>query len=81
MDRQQHDLPRRARARVVFQDQDARWRFFLPFVGTRTTTSICAAYPHKDTTLSMTERMAKRLDVAQMGHIGQNIRILAQDEH
>eukprot|EP00962_Isochrysis_galbana_P006625 scaffold1771_cov121-Isochrysis_galbana.AAC.3 len=32
-------------------------------------------------TLSMTERMAKRLDVAQMGHIGQNIRILTQDEH
>eukprot|EP00962_Isochrysis_galbana_P013002 scaffold3717_cov124-Isochrysis_galbana.AAC.20 len=31
--------------------------------------------------LSMTERMAKRLDVAQMGHIGQNIRILTQDEH
>eukprot|EP00962_Isochrysis_galbana_P012535 scaffold3550_cov112-Isochrysis_galbana.AAC.8 len=32
-------------------------------------------------TLSMTARMAKRLDVAQMGHIGQNIRILTQDEH
>eukprot|EP00962_Isochrysis_galbana_P041055 scaffold14977_cov157-Isochrysis_galbana.AAC.1 len=32
-------------------------------------------------TLSMTERMVKRLDVAQMGHIGQNIRILTQDEH
>eukprot|EP00962_Isochrysis_galbana_P030396 scaffold9852_cov112-Isochrysis_galbana.AAC.3 len=32
-------------------------------------------------TLSITERMAKRLDVAQMGHIGKNIRILTHDEH
>eukprot|EP00962_Isochrysis_galbana_P044198 scaffold17078_cov127-Isochrysis_galbana.AAC.2 len=32
-------------------------------------------------TLSMTERMAKRLDVAQMRHIGKNIRILTHDEN
>eukprot|EP00962_Isochrysis_galbana_P038030 scaffold13412_cov152-Isochrysis_galbana.AAC.5 len=32
-------------------------------------------------TLSMTARMAKRLDVAQMGQIGQNIRILTQEEY
>eukprot|EP00962_Isochrysis_galbana_P031216 scaffold10166_cov146-Isochrysis_galbana.AAC.2 len=32
-------------------------------------------------TLSITERMAKRLDAAQMGHIGKNINILTQDEH
>eukprot|EP00962_Isochrysis_galbana_P019462 scaffold5668_cov111-Isochrysis_galbana.AAC.6 len=32
-------------------------------------------------TLSITERMAKRLDAAQIGHIGKNINILTQDEH
>ena len=34
-----------------------------------------------DGTLSITERMAKRLNAAQMGHIGKNINILTQDEH
>eukprot|EP00962_Isochrysis_galbana_P009929 scaffold2744_cov104-Isochrysis_galbana.AAC.6 len=32
-------------------------------------------------TLSITERMAKRLDAAHLGHIGKNIRILTHDEH
>jgi len=32
-------------------------------------------------TLSITERMAKRLDAAQLGHIRKNIRILTHDEH
>eukprot|EP00962_Isochrysis_galbana_P046608 scaffold18791_cov106-Isochrysis_galbana.AAC.6 len=34
-------------------------------------------------TLSITERMAKRLDAAQLGHIriGEKIRILTHDEH
>jgi len=28
----------------------------------------------------MSERMAKRLDIAQIGHVGQNIRIHTTDE-
>eukprot|EP00962_Isochrysis_galbana_P023737 scaffold7202_cov110-Isochrysis_galbana.AAC.10 len=31
-------------------------------------------------TLSMSERMAKRLDIAQIGHVGKNICILTTDE-
>eukprot|EP00962_Isochrysis_galbana_P017190 scaffold4943_cov127-Isochrysis_galbana.AAC.7 len=31
-------------------------------------------------TLSMSERMAKRLDVAKIGHVGKNIRIFTTDE-
>ena len=31
-------------------------------------------------TLSMSERMAKRLDIAKIGHVGKNIRILSTDE-
>jgi len=32
-------------------------------------------------TLSMSERMAKRLDIAKIGHVGKNIRILSTEEH
>jgi len=28
----------------------------------------------------MSERMAKRLDIAKIGHVGKNIRILTTDE-
>eukprot|EP00962_Isochrysis_galbana_P021434 scaffold6323_cov121-Isochrysis_galbana.AAC.6 len=31
-------------------------------------------------TLSMSEHMAKRLDIAQLRHVGKNIRILTTDE-
>eukprot|EP00962_Isochrysis_galbana_P023172 scaffold6967_cov123-Isochrysis_galbana.AAC.3 len=31
-------------------------------------------------TLSMSERMAKRLNIAKIGHVGKNIRILSTDE-
>eukprot|EP00962_Isochrysis_galbana_P026648 scaffold8277_cov157-Isochrysis_galbana.AAC.3 len=31
-------------------------------------------------TLSMSEQMAKRLDIARIGHVGKNIRILSTDE-
>eukprot|EP00962_Isochrysis_galbana_P005623 scaffold1515_cov119-Isochrysis_galbana.AAC.4 len=31
--------------------------------------------------MSMSEHMAKRLDIAQLRHVGKNIRILTTDEH
>src|SRR6056297_2208099 len=31
-------------------------------------------------TLSMSKQMAKRLDIAKIGHVGKNIRILSTDE-